>query len=214
MKAAYTHFVCVLLLGLALRLPAQPEASPRLLVKTSISSLLDILLPSAHIAVEYQWGPQWSAQVEGGPILGIGHSASSNGYRFRAALRKYPSARKNGRFFEIMYLQRILWAEVENDFEASPGALQRAPIRYDTHNRKYGLVFTLGQRYLKNRFIAEYGFGLGIALRLQQNNGLPESAVYAGRGIVRTITEPWPQPEHWQPEFSFYANFGYVAARR
>jgi len=195
---------------------AQQEKKPAWSVKIAPFSLIDPILPSAHLAVERRVGKKAAVQLEGGPLLSFSAFSRSyyepRGFRLRPSVRFYGFANSHDAYTEIMFVARIANMNADADvlLEASSGASYYQRLSYGINAQKFALLFNVGGSIqVGGGFLVEFAVGSGVSLRMYDISGIPENGTIRSTGIFNSW-RPGGIKERWLPEISAYFNFGKV----
>ncbi len=200
----------LLLLLLPLCASGQPD---RAAYKLSLTSLVDFNLPSINVMGEFPIGGPWAFQAEGGwilPIDGTGDLAYRHvrGYRLRPAVRRYRSDGR--RFFEFMYVARVVNMDIEADFsvDAGNGGFYFRRGEYDASMQRHDFLANHGwKKVFPSRITLELAFGVGVSYRREHFFGYPSSWNYRTNGSLRW--EPGGNEDTLNATAMFYINAGY-----
>lgn len=200
----------LLLLFLPLCASSQPGGAA---YKLSLSSLVDFNLPSVNVMGEFPLGGPWTLQAEGGwilPIDGTGELVYRHvrGYRLRPAVRRYRSDGR--RFFEFMYVARVVNMDIEADFvvQNGNGASYFRRGEYDASLQRHDFLVNYGQRKVfPSGIMFEFAFGAGISYRRERYFGYPDFWWFRTNGALRW--NPGGSEETLTAAGMFYVNVGY-----
>ncbi|MCB0568452.1 MAG: hypothetical protein KDC66_01750 [Phaeodactylibacter sp.] len=181
--------------GIAIGQEANAEAAaPRFMIKNGTTSLLDPLVPSFNLAVEYRWAGRFSTHIEGGPLLPFRYfnepaTEGLKGSRFRGAMRYYlrpPRIGTHAAYLELMYTYQFISARIEGDFwrESSSGAYGQR-LWYDFEQKKHAGYLNIGiQQIFASGFLFETGAGLGPFNRSRRYSDIPDDASFHTNGSL------------------------------
>ncbi|MCB0563950.1 MAG: hypothetical protein KDD01_06195 [Phaeodactylibacter sp.] len=198
----------------------QPSnAAPHFSLKNGTLSLFDPFAPSFNIAAEHILRPRVYAQLEAGPLFNLRifkEPAISNlkGYRLRGAIRYYLRPLQIGDyapFIELLYTNQYTEADVEGDFRRNTSlGRYRQRITYHMEQRKQGGFLNLGlQQIYAQRFIFEFGAGLGISHKRSAFSEVPADASFRTNGSLGWEYDPSPNGPN-VAAVQVYINLGYV----
>ena len=199
--------------------PITAAPAPRFSLKHGPFSLFDPLAPSFNIAAEHILRPRIYGHLEAGPLFNLrlfNEPTISNlkGYRLRGAIRYYLRPIQVGDFapfLEFLYTHQYTDGDIEGDFRRTTSlGSYRQRITYHMEQRKQGGFVNLGlQQIYAQRFIFEFGAGLGISHRRSNFSGVPPDATFRTNGFLGWEYDRSPTRMDLAA-VQFYINLGYV----
>jgi hypothetical protein len=194
--------------------------TPKLIVKFCPLSLMDPLIPSANLAVEFQFNERLGLHLEGGAILNYSLLEYTDhqirGFRFRPSIRFYNILNDPDFFLEILAVTRFAWVDAKGDFSVTSPDGNSYFRRYDysISHQRYSLLANVGGRaWLGDGFLIDYAFGFGLSLRMEGEGNYPEGASLQRNNLPFAWGTNGLE-DRYVPEITFYLNFGKVATYR
>ena len=198
-----------------------PEIGPDLVIKNGTSSLLNPVLPSVTLGLEYYISNDLSIHVEGGPAINFRFLADkpefdkTSGYRLNAAIRKYfyPVAFDHTGFFMEGYVSWFtIDATIAGDFRRNNEFgryVQR--LNYNMERNRGGIHGNFGfQSIDRGGFTIELGMGIGALWRQDRYSGVPDDAKIITNGSVYFSYNNLRDDGEWIIAPAFYMKMGYA----